>query len=105
MNLPSALISINLVFYLVGLVVMAVAWLNLRDMRVLKAMGETALAGVSLFSGGIRTDAYALEDQLRMNLAQNLTQEARQDLRSVKVETSVTVDSFTPVQVILLEAI
>lgn len=28
---PSALISINLVFYLVGIVVMAVAWLNLRD--------------------------------------------------------------------------
>ncbi len=76
-----------------------------RDMRVLKAIGETALAGVSLFAGGVRSEPYALEDQMRMNLAQNLTGEARQDLRSVKVETSITVDSFTPVQVILLEAI
>lgn len=75
------------------------------DMKVLKAIGETALAGASLFAGGVSSEPYAFEDQLRMNLAQNLTQEARQDLRSVKVETSITVDSFTPVQVILLEAI
>lgn len=76
-----------------------------RDMRVLKAIGETALAGVSLFAGGIRSEPYALEDELRLNLAQSLTGEARQDLRSVKVETSITVDSFTPIQVILLEAV
>lgn len=75
------------------------------DMRVLKAVGETALAGVSLFAGGINRDPYSLEDTLRLNLAQNLTGQARQDLRNVKVETSVTVDGFTPIQVILLDGI
>ncbi len=76
-----------------------------RDVKVLKALGETALAGMSLFAGGVRSEPYALEDQMRMNLAQNLTSEARQDLRSVKVDTSITADSFTPIQVILLEAV
>lgn len=75
------------------------------DMRILKAVGETALAGVSLFAGGVSRDPYSLEDNLRMNLAQNLTGQARQDLRNVKVETSVTVDGFTPIQVILLDGI
>jgi len=75
------------------------------DLRVLKAIGETALAGVSLFAGGVNRDPYSLEDNLRMNLAQNMTGQARQDLRNVKVETSVTVDGFTPIQVILLDGI
>jgi len=76
-----------------------------RDIKVLKALGETALAGMSLFAAGVRSEPYALEDQMRMNLAQNLTGEARQDLRSVKVDTSITADNFTPIQVILLEAV
>lgn len=76
-----------------------------RDMRVLKALGETTLAGVSLFAGGIQTGPYSMEDNLRMNLAQNLTSEARNDLRGVKVDTSITVEGFTPVQVILLDGI
>lgn len=76
-----------------------------RDTKVLKAIGETALAGASLFAGGVSRDPFTYEDELRMNLARNLTQEARQDLRGVKVETSITVDSFTPIQVILLDGI
>ncbi len=75
------------------------------DMKVLKAIGETTLAGVSLFAGGIQNSPYSLQDNLRMNLAQNLTSEARGNLRDVKVDTSITVEGFTPIQVILLDGI
>jgi type IV secretory pathway VirB10-like protein len=78
-----------------------------RDVKTLKAVGETLLGGVSLFArtGSSNSGAYSLEDQLRLNLAQNLTTQAAQDLRSVKTEQSVTVEAYTPIQVILLEAI
>lgn len=75
------------------------------DTKVLKAVGETLLAGASLFVGGRRQDPYNLEDQLRVNLAENLTNQAGQDLRSVKVDKSITVESGIPIQVMLLEAI
>lgn len=74
-----------------------------RDMRVFKAIGETMLAGASLFAGGLSSEAFSLEDELRLNLAQGLTNEARQDLRNVNVDTSITVEGYTPVQVLLLE--
>jgi len=75
------------------------------DLRVLKAIGETLLAGAGLFVGNTAGDPYSLDDQMRMNLAQNLTNEARRDLRGVKVETSITTEAYTPIQIILLEAI
>ncbi len=75
------------------------------DTKVLKAIGETLLAGASLFVGGRSQDAYSLEDQMRVNLADNLTNQASQDLRSVKVDKSITVDSGINIQVMLLEAI
>ncbi len=75
------------------------------DVKVLKAIGETLLAGSSLFVGGGRRNPYSLEDQLRMNLAQNLTDQAGQDLRSIRVDKSVTVEAYTPIQVILLEPV
>lgn len=75
------------------------------DRRILKAIGESILAGASLFTGGRRTDPFSLEDQMRMNLARNLTDEAARDLRSTKIEKSVTVDAYTPIQVILLESV
>lgn len=75
-----------------------------RDVKVLKAIGETLLGGASLFVGGARRDPYSLEDQMRLNLAQNLTNQAAQDLRSVRVDSSITVEVYTPIQVILLEA-
>jgi len=75
-----------------------------RDMKTLKAIGETLLGGASLFVGGQGGSPYSLEDQLRVNLAQNLTGQAAQDLRSVKTEESVTVETDTSIQVILLEA-
>jgi len=76
-----------------------------RDVKVLKAIGETFLGGASLFVGSGRRDPYNLEDQLRGNLAQNLTNQASQDLHSVKTEQSITVEAYTPIQVIILEAI
>lgn len=76
-----------------------------RDARFIKAIGETLLGGASLFVGGINRDPYSIEDQLRMNLAQNLTNQASQDLRSVRVDQSITVEAYTPVQVIILESI
>ena len=76
-----------------------------RDVKALKAIGETLLGGASLFVGSGRRDPYNLEDQLRVNLAQNLTNQASQDLRSVKTEQSITVEAYTPIQVIILEAI
>ena len=75
-----------------------------RDMKTFKAIGETLLGGASLFVGGSGQSPYSLEDQLRVNLASNLTGQAAQDLRSVKTEESVTVEIDTSIQVILLEA-
>ncbi|MFH0984269.1 MAG: TrbI/VirB10 family protein [Candidatus Omnitrophota bacterium] len=75
-----------------------------RDMKTLKAIGETLLGGASLFVGGAGQGPYNLEDQLRVNLATSLTGQAAQDLRSVKTEESVTVETDTSIQVILLEA-
>ncbi|HOW59113.1 MAG TPA: TrbI/VirB10 family protein [Candidatus Izemoplasmatales bacterium] len=75
------------------------------DKKVLKAVGESLIAGVSLFAGGRQTDPYSLEDQMRLNLTQNLSNEAARDLRSSKIDTSVTVEAYTPIQVILLEAV
>lgn len=75
------------------------------DTKVLKAIGETLLAGASLFVGGRSQDPYSLDDQLRVNLADNLTDQASQDLRSVKVDKSITVESGVNIQVMLLEAV
>ena len=74
------------------------------DTKVLKAIGETLLAGASLFVGGRSQSPYSLEDQMRTNLAGNLSNEASQDLRSVKVDESITVESGVNIQVMLLEA-
>lgn len=76
-----------------------------RELKILKAIAEAAVAGGSLFLGGVTRDPFSYEDQLRLNLAQNLTQEARRDLREVKVDKSITAESFTPVQIILLDGI
>jgi hypothetical protein len=75
------------------------------DIKVFKAIGETLLGGASLFVGGGRRDPYSLEDQMRMNLSQNLTNQAAQDLRSINVEKSITAEAYTSIQVLLLESI
>ena len=75
------------------------------DKKVLKAVGESVLSVGSLFLGGRSRDPFSLEDQLRLNVSQSLQDEARQNLRETRVEKSITVESYTPVQVILLEAV
>jgi type IV secretory pathway VirB10-like protein len=75
------------------------------DKKVLKAIGESVLSVGTLFLGGRSEDPFSLEDQLRLNVAQNLSDEARRDLREVKVEKSVTVEAYQPIYVLLLEAV
>ncbi len=75
------------------------------EVKVFKAIGETLIAGASLFVGGTQTNPYSFEDEMRMNLARNLTNQAEQDLRSVKVDKSITVDSYVPILVMVLEAV
>ena len=76
------------------------------DMKVFKAIGESLLSVGSLFLGrGSSTDAFNLEDQLRLNVAQNLSDDAQRSLQGVKIEKSVTVEGGKPVFVFLLEAI
>ncbi len=75
------------------------------DMKVLKAIGESALSVGTLFLGGRSRDPFNLEDQLRLNVAQNLSEEARGNLRNVKIEKSVTADAYKPVYVLLLDAV
>ncbi|MBI4970243.1 MAG: TrbI/VirB10 family protein [Candidatus Omnitrophica bacterium] len=77
-----------------------------HDQRALKAVGETLLAGASLFTGSLPSaEPYSLQDELRMNLAQNLTHEAAQDLKTERIDASITVENFTPIQVLLLDGI
>ncbi len=76
-----------------------------RDIKALKAVGETLLGGVSLFAGGVRNAPFSMEDQLRLNLTQNLTSQAAQDLRSVRVDQSITAEAYTPIDVMILEKI
>lgn len=76
-----------------------------RDIKALKAVGETLLGGVSLFAGGVRSAPFSMEDQLRLNLTQNLTNQAAQDLRSVRVDESITAEAYTPIDVMILEKI
>lgn len=75
------------------------------DKKVLKAIGESVLSVGTLFLGGRSTDPFSLEDQLRINAAQNFADEARRDLREVKVEKSVTAEAYQPVYVLLLDAV
>jgi type IV secretory pathway VirB10-like protein len=76
------------------------------DMKVLKAIGESVLSVGALFLGrGSSTDAFNLEDQLRLNVAQNLSDDAQRSLQRVKIDKSVTVEGGKPVFVFLLEAI
>lgn len=76
-----------------------------RDIKALKAVGEALLGGVSLFAGGVRRDPFSMEDQLRLNVTQNLTSQAAQDLRSVRVDESITAEAYTPIDVMILEKV
>ncbi len=76
-----------------------------QDRKIFKVIGETALSGIGLFMGARQADPFSLQDQMAMNFAENMGNQAGRDLKSMKVETSVTVESRTPVQVLLLRGI
>jgi len=75
------------------------------DMKIVKAIGESVLSMGALFLGGRSQDPFSMQDQLELNVAQGLSDEARKNLRSVNVEKSVTAEASKPIFVFLLEAV
>ena len=75
------------------------------DMKMVKAIGESVLSMGALFLGGRSQDPFSMQDQLELNVAQGLSDEARKNLRSVSVEKSVTAEASKPIFVFLLEAV
>jgi len=74
------------------------------DKSILKAVGEIGLAGAALVLG-TRNEPLSLQDELRLNASRNLTDDAQNALSEVKVEKSITVDAYTPLQILFLESI
>ena len=74
-------------------------------MKMVKVLGESVLSMGALFLGGRSQDPFSMQDQLELNVAQNLSDEARRNLRGVNVEKSVTVEALKPIFVFLLEAV
>ncbi len=74
------------------------------DKSLLRAAGETALAGAAVVLG-VRDRPLTLTDELRLNAARNLTDDARDALNDVKVEESITVEAYTPILVLFLDSI
>ena len=75
------------------------------DKKIVKALGESVLSMGALFLGGRSQDPFSMQNQMELNLAQNLSDEARRNLRNVNVEKSVTVEASKPIFVFLLEAV
>lgn len=72
------------------------------DKSIFKALGETLLAGSAVVLG--RTNnALSLSDELRLNTARNLSDDARNSLNQVKIEESVSVEAYTPILVLFLD--
>ena len=74
------------------------------DKSLLRAAGETALAGAAV-ELGVRDRPFTLTDELRLNAARNLTGDARGALNDVKIEESITVEAYTPILVLFLDSI
>ncbi len=74
------------------------------DKSFLRAVGETLLSGAALVVG-TREQPLTLTDELRLNAARNLTDDARGALNNVKIEESITVESYTPILVLFLESV
>jgi type IV secretory pathway VirB10-like protein len=72
---------------------------------VFKAIGETLIAGGALVMGNSSGGPISLNDELRLNAARNLTDDARNSLNQVKVEESVSVEANAPIQVLFLNPI
>lgn len=74
------------------------------DKSILKVAGEIGLAGAALVLG-THNEPLSLTDELRLNASRNLTDDAQNALSEVKVEKSITVDAYTPLQILFLESI
>lgn len=73
---------------------------------VFKALAKTILGGVSLFAGtSSDNETITVQDQLLLNAAEGLTNQAQQQLGAMKVEESVSVEALTPIQILFLEAL
>ncbi len=71
------------------------------DKSIFKALGETALAAGAVVLGNTNS-ALSLNDQLRLNAARNLSDDARGALNQVKIEESISVEAYTPILVLFL---
>jgi type IV secretory pathway VirB10-like protein len=75
------------------------------DKSIFKAIGEMALAGSAVVLGANGSGALSLSDELRLNAARNLSDDARNSLNQVKIEESVSVEAYTPILVLFLDAL
>lgn len=74
------------------------------DKSFLKAAGEILLGGAALVVGTTSTQAMTLEDEVRLNAARNLTDDAQGALSQVRIEESIRVEAYTPILVLVLES-
>lgn len=72
------------------------------DKSMFKSIGETLLAGSAIVLGN-RGGAMSLNDELRLNTARNLSDDARDSLNQIKIEESVSVEAYTPILVLFLD--
>lgn len=73
------------------------------DKSILKSAGEIILGGAALVVG-TSNRAMTLEDELRLNAARNLTDDAKGALSQVRPEESIRVEAYTPILVLALES-
>ena len=73
------------------------------DKSILKSAGEIILGGAALVVG-TSNRAMTLEDELRLNAARNLTDDAKGALSQVRPEESIRVEAYTPIFVLVLES-
>lgn len=71
------------------------------DKSIFKVLGETTLAAGAVVLG-TQNRALTLEDELRLNTARNLSDDARGALNQVKIEESITVEAYTLIQILFL---
>ncbi len=75
------------------------------DRSLLKATGEMVLSGASLVLGTSRGGPISLEDELRLNASRNLADDAQQALGRVRIEKSISVEAYTPILILFLDAV
>lgn len=71
---------------------------------ILKSIGETILAAGAVVLG-TKDRAVTLEDELRLNAARNLSDDARDGLNQVKIEESISTQAYTPIFVLFLDSL